>query len=137
MLTHTYTNTQHTQIYIYIYIYWSNSCMGENLFFTNHRWFRVYTIHRSTYTLSPILSSIFISKFINVANVLLAYWIGCLPMAREIKGQSLVKLYQRLLKKSYLIPPCLTLGIISYGSRVKWSNPGKGVASSPTPQCSS
>ena len=33
--------------------------------------------------------------------------------------------------------PCLTLSIIRYASRVKWSNPGKGVASSPTPQCSS
>ena len=26
--------------------------------------------------------------------------------------------------KWYLIPPCLTLSIIRYGSRVKWSNPG-------------
>ena len=41
------------------------------------------------------------------------------------------------LKKWYLIPPCLTLSIIRYGSRVKWSNPGKGVAPSPTPWCSS
>ena len=35
------------------------------------------------------------------------------------------------------MPPCLTLSIIRYGSRVKWSNPGKGVAPSPTPWCSS
>ena len=35
------------------------------------------------------------------------------------------------------MPPCLTLSIIRYGSRVKWRNPGKGVASSPTPWCSS
>ena len=33
--------------------------------------------------------------------------------------------------------PCLTLSIIRYGSRVKWSNPGKGIAPSPTPWCSS
>ena len=39
--------------------------------------------------------------------------------------------------KRYLMPPCLTLSIIRYGSRVKWRNPGKGVASSPTPWCSS
>ena len=39
--------------------------------------------------------------------------------------------------KWYLIPPCLTLGNIRYVSRVKWSNPGKGVVSSPTPWCSS
>ena len=32
--------------------------------------------------------------------------------------------------------PCLTLSNISYVSRVKWSNPGKGVAPSPIPQCS-
>ena len=36
-------------------------------------------------------------------------------------------------KNWYLIPPCLTLSIIRYGSRVKWCNPGKGVAPSPTP----
>ena len=35
------------------------------------------------------------------------------------------------------MPPCLTLSIIRYGSRVKWRNPWKGVASSPTPWCSS
>ena len=35
------------------------------------------------------------------------------------------------------MPPCLTLSIIRYGSRVKWSNPEKGVPPSPTPQCSS
>ena len=29
-----------------------------------------------------------------------------------------------------LIPPCLTLSIIRYGSRVKWSNLGKGVVPS-------
>ena len=38
-------------------------------------------------------------------------------------------------KKWYLIPPCLKLSIIRYVSRVKWSNLGKGVAPSPTPQC--
>ena len=36
----------------------------------------------------------------------------------------------------YWIPPGLTLSIIRYGSRVKWSNPGKGVVPSPTPCCS-
>ena len=32
------------------------------------------------------------------------------------------------------MPPCLTLGIIRQGSRVKWSNPGKEVAPSTLPQ---
>ena len=40
-------------------------------------------------------------------------------------------------KKWYLMPPCLTLSILRSASRVKWSNPGKGVAPSPTPCCSS
>ena len=35
------------------------------------------------------------------------------------------------------MPPCLTLNIIRYGSRVKCSSLGNGVAPSPTPQCSS
>ena len=40
-------------------------------------------------------------------------------------------------KKWYLMPPCLTLSIIRYGSRVNLSNPRKGVALSPIPWCSS
>ena len=35
-----------------------------------------------------------------------------------------------------MIPPFLTLSNIRYISRVKWSNPRKGVAPSPTLQCS-
>ena len=60
----------------------------------------------------------------------------CSPVARETWVRSQIESYQRL-KKWYLMPPCLTLSIIRYGSRVKWSNPGKGVAPSPTPWCSS
>ena len=40
-------------------------------------------------------------------------------------------------QKWYLMSPCLTLSIIRYVSRVKWNNPGKGVAPTPTPWCSS
>ena len=36
-----------------------------------------------------------------------------------------------------MIPSCLTLSNIRYESRVKWSNPGKGVSSFSTPRCSS
>ena len=43
----------------------------------------------------------------------------------------------RRLKNWYLMPPCLILSIIRYGSRVKLSNPGNGVAPSPTPRYSS
>ena len=56
-------------------------------------------------------------------------------MARETWVRSQVESYQRL-KKWYLTPPCLTLSIIRFGSRVKWSNPGKGVVPSPTHWCS-
>ena len=58
------------------------------------------------------------------------------PMTQETGVQSQVKSYQRL-KKWYLILPCLTLSIIRYGSRVKWSNPEKGVVPFPTHWCSS
>ena len=57
-------------------------------------------------------------------------------MIQETWVHSQVVSYQRL-QKWYLIPPCLTLSNIRYALRVKWSNPGKGVAPSPTPRCSS
>ena len=57
-------------------------------------------------------------------------------MVRETCVRSQVESYQRL-KKCYLMPPCLTFSIIRYESRVKWSNPGKRVAPSPTPRCCS
>ena len=40
-------------------------------------------------------------------------------------------------QKWYLIPPCLTISIIRYGSRGKWVNPGKELAPSTTLWCSS
>ena len=40
-------------------------------------------------------------------------------------------------KKCYLMPPCLILNIIKYGSSVKWNNPGNEVVPSPISQCSS
>ena len=64
------------------------------------------------------------------------WWLECSPMARETGVQSQVQSYQRL-KKWYLVPPCLTVSIIRWGSRVKWSNLGKGVAPSLIPWCSS
>ena len=57
-------------------------------------------------------------------------------MVQETGVQSLVESYQKL-KKCYLIPPCLTLSIIRYVSRVKWRNLRKGVAPSLTPRCRS
>ena len=40
-------------------------------------------------------------------------------------------------RKNVLIPLCLTLSNIRYVSMIKWKNPGKGVAPSPTYRCSS
>ena len=54
----------------------------------------------------------------------------------ETGVQFQVESYQRL-KKRCFIQLFLTLSIIRYGSRVKWSNPGNGVAPSPTLQCCS
>ena len=52
-------------------------------------------------------------------------------MARETGVQS--SSHTKDFKKWYLMPPCLTLSIIRYGSRAKWSNPEEGVAPSSTP----
>ena len=54
-------------------------------------------------------------------------------MVQETGIQSQVESYQKL-KKRYLIYPCLTLSIIRYVSRVKWSNPRKGVRLFATPR---
>ena len=59
-----------------------------------------------------------------------------LPMVQETWVQFQVESYQRL-KKWYLIPPCLTLSIIRYRSRIKWSKPGKKIVPFPTPWYSS
>ena len=77
-----------------------------------------------------------LSWIFNKKNNNIWWWLECLPMVRETRIQSQVESYQRL-KKWYLMPPCLTLSIIRYGSRVKWSNQGKGVGPFPIPWCCS
>ena len=66
----------------------------------------------------------------------LAWWAEYSSVVRETGVQSQVESYQRF-QKWYLMLPRLTLSIIRIGSRVNWSNLGKWVVSSPTPQCSS
>ena len=51
-------------------------------------------------------------------------------------GSILVRVIPKT-QKMVLDAPCLTLSIIRYRSRVKWSNPGLGLVPSPTPWCSS
>ena len=53
----------------------------------------------------------------------------------SIPGRVIPKFKKK--KKWYLMLPCLTLNIISYGSSVKWRNPENRVAPSSTPWCSS
>ena len=60
----------------------------------------------------------------------------CSPMARWTEVQTPGRVIPKT-QKWYLMPPCLTLSNIRYGSRVKWRNPRKGVAPCFTPQCSS
>ena len=58
-------------------------------------------------------------------------------MVRETWVQTQVASYQRLkIKNMVLDTSFLTLSNIRYVSRIKWSNPGKGVVLSPTSQSS-
>ena len=77
-----------------------------------------------------------IRSLLHLSLTLTGQWVECSPMIRETEVQSQVELYQRL-KKWHLMLPCLTLSTIMYRSRVKCSNPGNGVAPSPTLQWSS
>ena len=63
-------------------------------------------------------------------------WVECSPIAQETEVQYPVESYQRL-KQGYLIPHSLTLSVLRYVSRVKWNDPGKGVAPSSTSRCCS
>ena len=66
----------------------------------------------------------------------LASGVECSPNGPGDRGSIPGRVIPKTLKQ-YLILPCLTLSNIRYVSRVKWCNPGKGAAPSPTPQCSS
>ena len=76
-------------------------------------------------------------RFLSSTEYRLIGLVGCvLTNGPETGVQYQVDSYQNL-KKWYLIPPCLTLNNLMYESRVKWSNPWKGVAESPTHRCCS
>ena len=97
----------------YIYIYICTYIQRRHIHIHVHMCTHIYTylymhmhIHIQKYT------------YICIYVRTLAKWLECSPMARETWVQSQVESYQRL-KKWYLMPPCLTLSIIRYGSRVK------------------
>ena len=76
----------------------------------------------------------FIYIYIYIIGLVGRVFINGLGDYGSIQGEVIPKIKK---KKWFLIPPCLTLSMIRYISRVKWSNPGKGVAPSPTLRCSS
>ena len=58
--------------------------------------------------------------------------------AKQLLASQLLSYFIALFDHLYFYSGiCLTLSNIRYVSSVKWSNPGKGVAPSPTPRCSS
>ena len=63
------------------------------------------------------IRAIRINYYYLILTGLLAQWLECSPMVQETGVQSLVESYQ-ILKKWYLMPPCLTLSITRYGTRV-------------------
>ena len=106
--------------------------LGFYLSLTRIHFFFVFTVFRICGSLHNM--SFIPQDFYNTLLVFRkysAYFRGI--MVRETWVQSHVV----SLLKWYLLPPRLTLSDIKCVSRVKWSNPGKGVWPSPTPRCSS
>ena len=86
---------------------------------------RVLLLGRDTIAIFYSSSQVSCIKYSNQILIICTV-VECSSVAQETGVQSQVESYQRH-KKWYLIPLCLTLSIIRYISRVKWSNPGKGV----------
>ena len=63
--------------------------------------------------------------------------IGVMSSVRQLPGSPGFNSRSSHTKDSKMVFDAALLSIIRYGSRVKWSNPGKGVAPFRTPQCSS
>ena len=87
-------------LYIYIYMSVCNLCLYEKHIFLCPLYIYIYM---------SVCNSCLYEKYIFLCPLYIYIYIY---------------IYQRL-KKWYLMPPCLTLSIIRYGSRVKQSNPGK------------
>ena len=84
----------------------------------------LYNFSTANYQVFPLLIINSINAEFQKNLHLLHKRLECSPMAWEAWVQSQVESYQRI-DKWYLMPPCLTLSIIRYGSRVKRSNRGK------------
>ena len=84
-----------------------------------------------------IIKDMFLMRLELMSSLTLRYFQIVSRMAPKTGVQSQVESYKRLKIKWYLMPPCLTLGIIRYRSRLQWNNPGNRVVPYPTPSCSS
>ena len=107
----------HARIYIYIY-------MHIYIYIHTHRYMYIYIythmyIYIHTHTHAHTHTHIYIYTHTHTHTYIYVY------------------IYIYKTQKMVLELPCLKPSIIRYGSRVKLVNPGKGVASSPTPWCSS
>ena len=113
--------------------------------FQTTSWFEGKEIYPGPSLLSFFLS-FFLSPSISLRQTICAC---CIVLYRNIGPMSRVfanglgdrgSIPGRVIAKTqkwYLMPPCLALSTIRWGSRVMWSNPGSGVAPSLTPRCSS
>ena len=112
-----------------LYVWGSTDTTGRGIIqnFEQKSWGRhIYTCLNCTLQFKVIGKSFFHADLFFWMTHEALYLPGFNPRSRHTKD----------FQKRYLIPPCLTLGNISYISRVKWSNPGKGVAPSSTPRWS-
>ena len=141
----TYNN--HLYIYIYIYSHLQTDCFVVSQLFSV-TW--LYTRDTSSWDRNLTLrqSDILSPRYHQAKGKRRGFWVYIHMYAIGHRSAQLVRRALHLcvsgnrhslarVLPTTLIPPCLTLSIIRYGSRVKWSNPGNGVAPSPTPWCSS
>ena len=98
-----------------------SSYRKESLLVTN---FTFYFIHGLCRNFNKLLKFIyFVLNFNRLIGLVGRVFVNGPRDLGSIPGRIIPK----TLKKWYLIPPCLTLSNIRYISRVKWSNPGKGI----------
>ena len=127
--------TIHIHIYIYIYIY-----TPINIYIKVYEYRKLYMHihthkHKHKHTHTYIYTHIYIYIYIKVKLVMLVEGDLKAPLLLATRvfanGPGDLGSIQSL-KKWYLMPPCLIISNIKYGSRAKWSNPGKEVAPSTT-----
>ena len=118
----------------------SHSLSSFSLFLSVNLSLSIYRIENNLqfigYRAQHLKNRVMCIEYIYIWTVSLAQWVECSPMVPgdlgSIPGQVMPKTLKMVLE-----PPCLTLSNIRYVSRVKWSNPRKGVGPSFTPRCCS